>query len=175
MPGRADQDHLVLEDRLEAHRPVAAGSADDAELELAVGDEVDDRLGVVHLERDPQLGVPQLELAEQDRHGDRGRAGRSADRQLTRQRSGAFGGDLVEHLLLELKQALGAAVEAQAGLRRLDTAAGAVEQLGAETLLERSAPERDGGLGDTEPLGRLGEAPPLDDGAVRGQLSRIHK
>ena len=85
------------------------------------------------------------------------------------------GRDLVEHLLLELEQALRAAVETQAGLRRLHPAAGAVEQLGAEPLLERPHLERDRGLGDTEPLRRLREAPPLDDGAEGGELARIHK
>ena len=119
MAGRADQDHLVLEDRLEANGPVAAGGADDAELEPAVGDEVDDGLRVVHLERDVQVGVPLVELAEEHRHDDRGGAGRGADRELARERAGAVGGDLVEHLLLELEQALGAAEEAQPGLGRL--------------------------------------------------------
>ena len=85
------------------------------------------------------------------------------------------GGDLLEHLLLELEQALGAAEEAQAGLGRLDPAAGAVEQLRAEPLLERPHLERDGRLRDAEPFRRLREAAPLDDRAERGQLSRIHK
>ena len=46
------------------------------------GDEVDDGLGVVHLERDAQVGVLLLELAEEDRNGNRGRAGRGPDREL---------------------------------------------------------------------------------------------
>ena len=51
MPGRTDQDHLVFENRLEPDGPVAASGTDDAELELPVGDEVDDGLRVVYLER----------------------------------------------------------------------------------------------------------------------------
>ena len=51
--------------------------------------------------------------------------------------SGTLRRDLVEHLLLELEQPLGAAEEAQAGLGRLHAAAGAVEQLHPEALLER--------------------------------------
>ena len=175
MRRRADQDHLVLEDRLEANRPMAPRSADDAELEPAIGDEVDDGLGVVNLERDAQVRVPLVELAQEDGHDDRGGAGRGADRQLARERAGALGGDLVEHLLLELEQALGAAVEAQPGLGRLHPAAGAVEQLGPEPLLERPHLQGDGRLGDAEPLGRLREAAAFDDRAEGGELSRIHK
>ena len=120
-------------------------------------------------------GWRSLELAEQDRHDDRRRAGRGADRQLARERAGAVGGDLVEHLLLELEQALGTAEEAQSRLGRLHPAAGAVEQLHPEPLLERPHLERDGRLRDAEPLGRLGEAPPLDDRAESGKLARVHK
>ena len=61
------------------------------------------------------------------------------------------------------------------GLGRLDAAAGAVEQLGAEALLERPHLERHGGLRDAEPLGGLREAPPFDDGTEGGKLSRVHK
>ena len=67
------------------------------------------------------------------------------------------------------------AEQPQAGLGRLDAAAGAVEQLGAEALLERPHLERDGRLGDAEPLGRLREAPPFDDRAEGGKLACIHK
>ena len=174
-PGRADQDHLVLEDRLEAHGAVAPRSAHDPELELAVGDELDDRLRVVHLERDAEAGVALVELAEQHRHDDRGRPGRGADRELARELAAAVRGDLAEHLLFELQHPLGAAVEAQARLGRLDPPAGAVEQLHPEALLERAHLQRDSGLGDAQALGRLREAPPLDDGAKRRELTRVHK
>ncbi len=85
------------------------------------------------------------------------------------------GGDVVEDLLLELQQPLRAAVEAPAGLGRLDLAARAVEELGVEALLERPHLERDGRLRDAEPLRRLREAPALDDGTEGGELARVHK
>ena len=154
---------------------MAAGRADDAELEAAIGDEIDDGLGVVDLERDPEIGVPLVELAQEHGHDDRGGTGRGADRELTRERAGALGGDLVEHLLLELQHALGPAEQPHPGLGRLDAAAGAVEQLGAEALLERPHLQRHGGLGDTEPLGSLREAPPFDDGTEGCKLARVHK
>ena len=133
--GRTDQNHLVLEGPLEANRPVAPGGADDAELEPSVGDEVDDGLGVVHLERPCKPWVPRVELAEEDRHDHRGGARRSADGQLAGECTGAFGCDIVEHLLLELEQALSRSIEAQPGLGRLHPAAGAVEQLRPQPLL----------------------------------------
>ena len=67
------------------------------------------------------------------------------------------------------------AEEPQPGLGRLDPAPGAVEQLRPEPLLERPHLQRDGRLRDAEPLGRLREAPPLDDGAECGELARVHK
>ena len=42
----------------------------DPELEVALCDKIDDRLGVVHLERDPDRGVTRLHLAEELRHDD---------------------------------------------------------------------------------------------------------
>ena len=173
--GRARQDHLVVEERLERDRAVAPRRADDPELELARGDALDDRLRVGDGQRDPDARVLALELAEEERHDDRGRARRGADLQLARQLALALAGDLVEDLALERQQALRAAVEPQPGLGRLDAAAGAVEQLRAEPLLERPHLQRDGGLGDAETLGRLREAAALDDGAERGQLTRVHK
>ena len=70
MPGEAGEDHLVAEERLERDRAVAPGGADDAELEPAVGDELDHRLRVGHGELDAELGVVALELAEQHREDD---------------------------------------------------------------------------------------------------------
>ena len=116
-----------------------------------------------------------LELAEELRYDDRSRAGRRADRQRPGEVSVALRRHVVEHLLLEREQALRAAVEARARLGRLDAAAGPVEKLGPEPLLERAHLERDGRLRDTELLGGLRERAPLDDGAERGQLARIHK
>ena len=83
--------------------------------------------------------------------------------------------ELFDHLALEGKHPLGAAVESKAGLRRLDAAAGTVEQPAPEPLLQRADLEADGRLGDPEPLGSLREALPLDDGAERGKLARVHK
>src|SRR4051794_5554794 len=88
---RADEDHLVLENWLELDGAVPPRSADDPELEPALGDQVDDRLGVVHLEGDPQAGMKLVELAEQDGHDDGGGAGRGSDRKLTRELSRAVG------------------------------------------------------------------------------------
>ena len=152
-----------------------AGGADDPELEAAVGDEVDDRLRVVHLERDVQPRVPGEELAQEHGHDDRRRPGRGADRELARERALAVGGDLVEELLLELQQPLGATEQAQPGLGRLDPTTGAVEQLRAEPLLERPHLQRDRRLRDAQALGGLGEAAALDDLAERCKLACIHK
>ena len=82
MTGRTCEDHLVAQKRLEAHAAMPAGGTDDAELELPLRDAIDDGLRVVHFERDAYLAVRALELAEQQRHGDRCRTGRGADGQL---------------------------------------------------------------------------------------------
>ena len=129
--------------------------SDDAELELAVGDEVDNGLGVVHLERNPEVGMLLLELAEKDRNGNRGRPGRCPDRELAGESAGTLGRDLLEHLLLQLEQPLCAAEQPQPGLGRLDPAAGAVEELRPEPFFERPHLQGDGGLRDTESFGRL--------------------
>ena len=60
---------------------------DDPELQLALGHEVDHRLCVVHLERDADARALLLELAEEDRDGDGGWAGRSPDRELAGERA----------------------------------------------------------------------------------------
>ena len=78
-----------------------------------------------------------LELAEQERHDDRGRARGGSELELAAELALTLAGELVEQLLLEREQALCAAVEAQAGLGRLDATARAVEELRAEPLLER--------------------------------------
>ena len=101
--------------------------------------------------------------------------GRGAERERAREVALALRGDVVEHLLLEREQTLRAAVEPRAGLGRLDPAPRAVEELRAETLLERAHLERDRRLGDAELLRRLRERPPLDDRAECRQLARVHK
>ena len=56
MAGRAREDDLVVEERLEGDRAVAAGRADDPELELARGDALDHRLRVGDRQRDRTPG-----------------------------------------------------------------------------------------------------------------------
>ena len=152
-----------------------ARGADDAELEVAGGDALDDGLRVRHGQRDLDAGVRALELAEQERHDDRGGAGGGAELQLAGELALALARELVQQLLLEGEQPLRAAIEPQAGLGRLDAASGAVEELRAEPLLERAHLQRDGRLGDSEPLCGLREAAALDDGAERRKLTRVHK
>ena len=84
MPGWADEHDLVVGERLELHAAVTRRRADDAELELSLGDELDHGARVVHLERDPNGWVRTLELAEELRHDDGGRPGRGADREHAR-------------------------------------------------------------------------------------------
>ena len=108
-------------------------------------------------------GMGELELAEQQRHDDRGGPGGRTELKLAPELALALAGELVEQLLLEREQALRAAVEPQARLGRLDATAGAVEELRAEPLLERAHLERHGRLRDTEALGGLREAAALDD------------
>ena len=129
----------------------------------------------MHLERNPQVGMLLLELAEKNGNGDRGRARGGTDRELTRQGARALGRDLVEHLLLELEQSLCTAEQPQSRLRWLDAAPRAVEQLRPEPLLERSHLKRHGWLRDAESLCRLREAPQLDNGTECGELPGIHK
>ena len=90
------------------------------------------RLRVGDGEHDPDARMLTLELAQEQRHDDRGRAGGGADLQLARELALALAGDLVEDLTLEREQPLRASVEPQPGLGRLDAAAGAVEQLRPE-------------------------------------------
>ena len=174
MPGRAREDHLVPEERLEGHGAVTAGGADDPELQPAVGDQLDHRLRVGHGQLDAQLGVLPLELAEQHREHDRRGTGGGAQLERAVERRVGLG-ELVEQLLLERQHPLGAAVESQPGLGRLDPASGPVEQLCPEPLLQRPHLLRNGRLGDPQPGGSLREAAPLDHLAECRQLARVHK
>ena len=114
------------------------------------------------------------ELAEEAREDDAARACRRADRERAFERAGRLVCQLARDLLLERDQPLGAAVEAKAGLGRLDPAPRAVEELEAEPLLERPHLQADGRLGHAEPLGRLGERLALDHLAERTKLTRVH-
>ena len=161
--------------RLEADTAMTRRRADDPELQLTFGHEVDHRLGVVHLESDADAWALLLELAEELGHDDRRRPGRRSERERACELAVLLGRDVVEELLLELKHALGAAIQPPARFGGLDAPARAVEELQAEALLERPHLQRDGRLGDAEPLRRLRERPALDHRAERLQLARIHK
>src|SRR2546430_1321371 len=169
------EDDLVPEERLEDHRALAARRSDDAELELAPADEVDDRLRVEDGEADRRPGVRRLELAEERRKHRAARAGRGADLEAAGKRTLGDGGDLLDELLLEREQLLRAAIEEHPGLGGLDAPSGPVEEPLAEPLLERPDLEAHRGLGDAEARRRLREAPALDDRAESCKLPRIHK
>ena len=172
---RAHEHDLVVGERLVADSAVTRRSADDAELEPPLRDELDDRPGVVHLEGHAHSGMRLLELAEELRHDDRSRAGRGADRERAGQLALGFGGQLVEHLRLEREEPLRAPVQPAPRLRGLDPSPRAVEELRPQSLLQRPHLQRDRRLGDAELVRRLGERAALDHRAERRQLPRIHK
>src|SRR5438093_5048607 len=163
MVRRADEDDRVAEERLEGNAAMPAGRADDAELELTGCDALDDRLGVEDPERDAEVGMVLGELAEELRDDDPAGARGGPDLEGAAQLLGASEADRGHDLLLEREQSLRAAVEPQARLGRLDPAAGAVEQLRPEALLERPHLQAHRRLRHPEPFCGLGEAPPLDD------------
>ena len=116
-------------------------------------------------------------MSDTVRHGHDAASGTGGRAELECPINNAFvaGRQLLEQLLLQLQEPLGGRVQTQAGLGRLDAPPGTVEQLPSEPLLERADLQADGRLGHAEPLGGLGEALALDDGAERSQLARIHK
>ena len=172
--GRAGEDHLVVEERLEDDAAVASRRTDDAELELALGHAFDDGLGVEDRERDVERPVPPLELAEQLSEHDSSRPRRCTDLERPGKVAFALAAHLRHELFLEGEHSLRTAVEPQAGLGRLDAAAGAVEELRPEPLLERAHLKAHGGLRHAESLGGLRKAAPLDDRAKRCELSCVH-
>ena len=147
--------------------------ADDAELELVRGDALGDVLRRADLERDLDLGVEAQEADQQARHEARARPGRGADREAAAQHVGLLLGG-AHHVALEREDALCARDHGAALGRRLRLAPAAVDQRDAEALLERAHGLRDGRLRDAERLGGLGERAALDDGAERGELTRVH-
>ena len=175
MPRRAREHDLVAEERLEHDTAMPARRADDAELELASRDLLDDPLRVGDRQGDLHGGVPLLELAEE--HGEHGSAGptRRADLEPPAELALRLVAELGEHLLLEREQPLRTAVEPMPRLGRLDTAAGAVEQLHAEPLLERADLKAHRRLRHAELLRGLREAAPLDDRTERRELAGVHK
>jgi lipopolysaccharide/colanic/teichoic acid biosynthesis glycosyltransferase len=173
MAGGTGEDDLVVEERLEGDAAVPPARTHDAELELAVGDLADDGLCVGDGQTHAHLRIEPLELAQEQRH-DRP-AGPRGGAELERPRDFALLVELLEQMLFRGEQPLSRRVEAQPSLRRLDSPAGAVEQLASEPLLERPDLETDGRLRDAEPLGRLGEALALHDRAERRKLTCVHK
>ena len=119
--------------------------------------------------------VVPLELGEDHRHDGAAGPGRCTELEAAGQLALGLLAELREQLLLHRKQTLRAAVEATAGLGRLDPASRPIEELQAEALLERADLEAHRRLRDAELLGGLREAAPLDDRAERRELSRIHK
>ena len=75
----ADEDDLVAKERLEGNRPLPRCRSDHAELDLAPRDGVDHVLGVEDGERNRQLGVTPLELAEENGEDGAPRPCRSPD------------------------------------------------------------------------------------------------
>src|SRR3954468_24163964 len=173
--GRTGEYHLVPEERLEGDTTVAAGSADDAELELPVRHLVDERLSVGDGQPHAYVRVLFVELAKEERHDSAAGAGRSPELERPADRALVVGLELFEEMLLEREEPLRGGVEHAPGLGRFHTAPGAVEQLPPESLLERADLQADGRLRHPEALRGLGEALPLDHRAERSQLTRVHK
>src|SRR5689334_1319693 len=104
MPDRAGEHDLVAEERLERHAAMTASRADDAELERAFGDLVDERLGVRDRQPDADVRELLLELAQQQRHDRSTRPGGGADLERARDRTLIIGVELLEQMLLEREQ-----------------------------------------------------------------------
>ena len=172
--GHREHDLVPIE-RLERDAAVAACDADDPELELAPPDLLDDRVRVGHRQRDVHQRMKLLELAEDDGQDAPARPGRRADLEPALELALGLLAELREQLLLEREQPLRPAVEPEAGLGRLDPAAGAVEEPLADALLERPDLQTDRRLRHPELVGRLREAAALDDRAKGGELLRVHK
>jgi hypothetical protein len=172
---RDGEDDLVAGERLEDKRAVAAPRADDAELEPALCHPLDDRVGVCDGKGDAQVRMRPLEFAEEERDEVCPRARRGPERERAGERALAERRHVLEELRLELEHPLCAPVEALPGFGRLDPSPGSVEKFLPEPFLEPAHLEADSRLRHAEPLRRLGEAPPVDDGAERSQLPRVHK
>ncbi len=86
-----------------------------------------------------------------------------------------FLAEVREQLLLERDQPLRSAVEPETGLGRLDPAAGAVEELLADALLQRPDLQAHRRLRHPELVGGLREAAALDNRTKGRELLRVHK
>src|ERR687895_97240 len=173
--GRADEDHFIAKEGFEHDRSMGTRRPHDAELELALGDELDDALRVEDRQGDLDAGVAEVELAEEQRYDAASGAGRGADPDRAGELAVGLGDDLVDELLLESEQPLCAPVQAPPGLRWLNATPGAVEELPAETLLERADLLADSRLREPELLGGAREALALDHRAKGRELPRVHK
>jgi hypothetical protein len=114
-------------------------------------------------------------LAQEQRNEVGAGAGRGPDCKHAAKSATLLLAQLVEELSLELEELPRPLVQVLAGLGRLDAPPGTVEQPTTEAFLEGAHLQADGWLRHPEPLGSLREAPPLDDLAERGKLTRIHK
>src|SRR5215472_6440170 len=116
-----------------------------------------------------------LELAEHDGQDAPAGPRRRPDLEPALQLALGLLAELREQLLLEGEQPLRAAIKPVARLGRLHPTAGAVEELLAEALLERSDLKAHSGLRDAELICRLREAAALDHGTEGSELLRVHK
>ena len=149
--------------------------ADDAELELAGGDTLDDRVRVRDAEEDAHVRMFTMELAEEYRNDDRRRPGGRPQDEIAGELSFRRGRNVRDELLLERQHPLSSSIEPSPGLGRLHPSARAVEQLRSEPLLESSYLQRHRRLGHAEALRCLREAPPLDYRTECRELTRVHK
>jgi hypothetical protein len=154
---------------------MTTGCTYDSELELTASDLLDDRVRVGHRQRHVDLRMEPLELAEQNREDAPAGPGGGTDLEPAVELTLGLLAELGKQLLLEPEQPLRTAIEAESGLGRLDSTAGAIEKLLADALLERPDLQADRGLRHSELVGSLREAPPLHDCAKGGELFRVHK
>src|SRR5712691_11852945 len=175
MTGWTREHDLVAKERLKDDAAVTPRRTDDAELELAFGDLVNDGLRVRDRESHAHVRMQLAELAQQERDDGAARSGRRPELECAGQSVVGLAGDLLDQLLLECEQLLRGRIEPQSRLGRLDAAARAVEQLRPEPLLEGTDLKADRRLCHAQALSSKGEALPLDDRAECSELTRIHK
>src|ERR687897_766815 len=130
MAGRAREDHLVREEGLEADAAVPAGGAYNPE--LAVGHALHHGVRVRDGEEDAHAGMLALELAEDDRNGDRRRPSRGAEHQVAGEVALDARSHVRDEVLFEREHPLRGAIGPPARLGRLDAAARTIEELRAE-------------------------------------------
>src|SRR5262249_55285768 len=109
--GRHGENDLVAVEGLERHAALPARGADDAQLELAPPDLLDHGMRVRHRQRDVDLPMELLKLAEPDRQTAAARPGRGTDPEPAAQLALRLLAELFEQLLLHREQPLRPAVE----------------------------------------------------------------